>query len=147
MTQKTRKVPLNMFNQGIALPEPTGALLLLLCLLQVKHMFADFFLQTPKMLSGRGEYFHSGRAQHAGVHALGSIMVFVAMGSPVGFILLICALEWVVHFNIDYCKARYSDSKQLTPQQAVFWRAVGTDQALHQLTYIAMAAAWVTYAA
>ncbi len=127
------------------MPEPTGALLLLLCLMQIKHMFADFFLQTHKMLCGRGEYLHSGRAQHAGVHALGSIVVFVVMGAPVPFILAICALEWVVHFHIDYWKARYSDSKQLTPQQAVFWRAVGTDQALHQLTYIAMGAAWVKF--
>ncbi|MDE4153991.1 DUF3307 domain-containing protein [Phaeobacter gallaeciensis] len=128
------------------MPEHTGTLLLLLCLMQVKHMFADFFLQTPKMLSGRGEYLHSGRAQHAGVHTLGSILVFVLMGAPVLFILITCVLEWIVHFNIDYCKARYSDSKQLTPQQAAFWRAAGTDQALHQLTYIAMAAAWLKYA-
>ncbi|MEM1006753.1 MAG: DUF3307 domain-containing protein, partial [Pseudomonadota bacterium] len=28
----------------------------MICLLQIKHMFADFYLQTPKMLSGRGEY-------------------------------------------------------------------------------------------
>ena len=129
------------------MPDLAGAILLLLCLMQVKHMFADFYLQTPKMLSGRGEYFHGGRAQHAGVHALGSVIVFVIMGASVPFILTICALEWLVHFNIDYCKARYSDSKQLTPQQAVFWRAVGPDQALLQLTYIAMVAAWVKCAA
>lgn len=116
---------------------------MLLCLLQIKHLFADFFLQTPKMLSGRDEYLHTGRAQHAGVHALGSVVVFLLMGASVGFILLICLAEWVVHFHIDYGKAHYSEKKELTPQQAVFWRAMGTDQCLHQLTYIAMTAVWV----
>ena len=126
---------------GTTLPGLIGSVLLLLCLLQVKHLFADFFLQTTKMLSGRGAYMHSGRAQQAGVHALGSVVVFVIMGAPVSFILLICLAEWVVHFHIDFGKAHYSEKKELTPQQAVFWRAMGTDQCLHQLTYIAMCAA------
>lgn len=128
------------------MPDYVGSVLLLLGLLQIKHMFADFYLQTPKMLCGRGEYFHMGRAQHAGVHVLGSMLVFLVFQTPVLFILIICALEWFVHFNIDYCKARYSDSKQLMPNMAGFWRAVGTDQALHHFTYLAMVWAWVEYA-
>lgn len=124
-----------------------STVLLLFCLLQIKHMFADYFLQTPKMLSGRGEYWHMGRAQHAGVHALGSIIVFAVIGAPLVFITAIVALEWAVHFHIDYCKARYSDSKCLTPTQAGYWRAAGADQALHQLTYVAMVWAWVKFAA
>lgn len=135
-------VPEN-FVQGNVLPGLVGSVLILLCLLQIKHLFADFFLQTPKMLSGRDEYLHAGRAQHAGVHALLSIVVFVLMGASVGFILLICLIEWVIHFHIDYGKAHYSEKKDLNPQQASFWRAMGTDQCLHQLTYIAMTAAWV----
>lgn len=123
-----------------------GAVFLMLCLLQIKHMFADFFLQTPKMLSGRGEYFHMGRAQHAGVHIVGSVIVFLLFGAPLTFILVIGALEWVVHFNIDFFKASYSDKKQLEPNQAAFWRAAGLDQCLHNLTYVAMVWAWVTFA-
>lgn len=134
-------------NEAGPLPEHVGSLLGLICLFQIKHMFADFYLQTPKMLSGRGEYFHAGRAQHAGVHALGSILAFVIMGAPVGFILIVCALEWIAHFNIDYGKACYSEKKCLSPNMATFWRAMGTDQALHQLTYLAMAAAWVYFVA
>ncbi|APG48279.1 hypothetical protein PhaeoP97_02904 [Phaeobacter porticola] len=126
--------------------EHVGSLLGLLCLFQIKHMFADFYLQTPKMLSGRGQYLHAGRAQHAGVHVLGSIIAFVIIGAPVGFVLLICVLEWIAHFNIDYCKACYSERKSLAPNMADFWRAMGTDQALHQLTYLAMTAAWVHFA-
>lgn len=127
------------------MPPTISTVLLLMCLLQVKHMFADYFLQTPKMLAGRGEYWHMGRAQHAGVHVLGSVIVFVVMGAPVLFTLLLVVVEWIVHFNIDFCKAKYSDDKELNPTQALFWRAVGVDQAMHQLTYVAMVWAWVTF--
>ncbi|MGR3615070.1 MAG: DUF3307 domain-containing protein [Paracoccaceae bacterium] len=123
-----------------------GTVLLLLVALQIKHMFADYFMQTPKMLAGRGEYFHFGRAQHAAVHAAGSILVFLVFGAPVVFTIIIAAIEWVIHFNIDYCKARYSDCHKLNPGQAAFWRAAGVDQAAHHLTYIAMAWAWTTTA-
>ena len=129
------------------MPATLGTVLLLLCALQIKHMFADFYLQTPKMLSGRGEYLHVGRAQHAAVHVVGSVAVFLIFGAPLSFILIIGALEWIVHFNIDFAKASYSDKKQLQPDQAAFWRAAGLDQCLHNLTYIAMAWAWVEFVA
>lgn len=129
------------------MPEFVGSVLLLLCALQVKHMFADFFLQTSKMLSGRCAYVHMGRAQHAGVHVIGSIIVFALFGSPLSFILPLAVLEWVVHFHIDFAKARYCEMKELNPQQARFWQAMGADQALHQLTYIAMGWAWIKYVA
>lgn len=121
-------------------------ILVLLALFQVKHMLADYFLQTQRMLSGRGEYFHIGRAQHAGVHAVGSVLVFAAVGAPPLFILTIVVIEWLVHFNIDWAKARFSETHNLTPAQAGFWRAAGVDQAAHQLTYVAMIWAWIEFA-
>lgn len=129
------------------MPDFVGSVLLLLCALQIKHMFADFFLQTPKMLSGRCAYVHAGRAQHAGVHVVGSVIVFALFAAPLGFILLLAVLEWIVHFHIDFGKARYSEMKNLNPKQARFWQAMGADQALHQLTYIAMGWAWIKYVA
>nr|WP_171232644.1 DUF3307 domain-containing protein [Ruegeria sp. HKCCA4812] len=124
-----------------------GAVFLMLCLLLIKHMFADYYLQTPKMLSGRGEYLHLGRAQHAAVHVVGSVVVFLVFGAPLSFILIVGALEWFIHFNIDFIKASYSDKKRLEPTQPAFWRAAGLDQLMHNLTYVAMVWAWVTFAA
>lgn len=123
-----------------------GSVLVLICLLQIKHMFADYFLQTQRMLSGRGTYLHLGRAQHAGVHALGTILVFVGFGAAPGFIAVVALVEWVVHFHIDWGKARYSEVRQHDPTQAGFWRANGFDQALHHLTYLAMVWAWAEFA-
>ncbi|MDK3017191.1 DUF3307 domain-containing protein [Pseudodonghicola flavimaris] len=125
---------------------PIGTLLILLCLLQIKHMFADYFLQTPRMLSGRGQYLHLGRAEHAGVHALGSVIAFLLVGAPLPFIVVIVILEWILHFHIDFWKARQCDQKQLDPFKPAFWRASGVDQALHQFTYVAMIWAWAEFA-
>lgn len=119
--------------------------LILLVLLEIKHMLADYFLQTQRMLSGRSEYLHFGRAQHAAVHAVGSIIAFALIGTGWLFILLIVLAEWVVHFHLDWAKARYSDIHSLNPTQAAFWRAAGVDQAMHQLTYIVMVWAWYSY--
>lgn len=115
--------------------------LALLVLFQIKHMFADYFLQTPKMLSGRGKYWHMGRAQHAGVHLVGSVLILLPFGLSSAFVAGLVVAEWIIHFNIDWGKARYSEARQHTPSDAGFWQAAGADQALHQLTYIAMV--WV----
>ena len=123
-----------------------STVLVLFGLFQVKHMFADYFMQTAKMLAGRGQYWHMGRAQHAAIHALGSMIVFVVIGAPTVFVLMVCLAEWVVHFHIDWAKAKYSESKSLMPNEAGFWHAFGFDQTLHGLTYVAMVWAWVVYA-
>ena len=86
-----------------ALAPTVGNALILICFLQIKHMFADYFLQTPKMLSGRGEYLHMGRAQHAGVHVLGSALVFLLFGASPVFIAILALAEWVVHFLVPTC--------------------------------------------
>ena len=123
------------------------SILMLLSMLQLKHMFADYFLQTPKMLEGRGTYLHAGRAQHALVHAAGSSICLSIMGTPLGFMLALIVAEWVVHFHIDWGKARYTAAKDHGPADAGFWRAAGFDQFLHHMTYVAMIAAWVHWAA
>ena len=124
-----------------------STVLILICLLQIKHMFADYFLQTAKMLSGRGEYWHMGRAQHAFVHVVGTAVALLLVGAAPLFVLIVVVVEWVVHFNIDWGKARYSEMRGYGPSEAGYWRANGFDQALHQLTYVAIAWAWVKYTA
>lgn len=120
-----------------------STLLILLCLFQLKHMLADYFLQTRAMLEGRSEYVHIGRFVHAGVHAAGSLIALVLVGSSIMLILPMVLVEWAVHFHIDWGKGRYTAALNLTPQDAGYWRAIGVDQALHQLTYVAMIWYWL----
>lgn len=123
-------------------PNELKVALILFALFQIKHMLADFFLQTPRMLSGRAAYLHMGRAQHAGLHAAATVVVLALVGIPLWFIAVIAVAEWAVHFHIDWGKAAYSELRGYTPADAKFWRAVGFDQALHQLTYVAIIWAW-----
>lgn len=120
--------------------------LILLVLFQVKHLFADFFMQTPRMLAGRDEYLHFGRAQHAALHGMFSVLCVMAMGAPLGFILWLCLAETIVHYHIDWGKGVHSARTQNGPTDAGYWRAFGVDQLLHQLTYIAMFGAWAMFA-
>lgn len=133
--------------EGPDLSVSYGTLLVLLCLLQVKHMLGDYFLQTRMMLDGRDEYWHFGRFLHAGVHAVGSFVVFLLIGAPIWFILPLILAELVVHFHIDWWKGRVTAAQNLTPADAGYWRASGVDQALHQLTYVAMIWLWLVSAA
>lgn len=124
------------------MPDHVATVLILILLLELKHMFADFYLQTQKMLSGRCDYLHMGRAQHAAIHAAGSVLVLLLMGCPSWFLIIIPIVEWVAHYHIDFWKGHHTHCKQLNPSQGAFWRAVGFDQFLHHATYIGMAAIW-----
>ncbi|TCK99009.1 uncharacterized protein DUF3307 [Shimia isoporae] len=117
--------------------------LLLIAALQIKHLFADFFLQNAKMIMGREKYWHMGRAQHAGIHAVFSIGVLAVFGTPLGALSAIVIAEFVIHFHIDWLKARYSVNRNLQPDQPLYWYAMGTDQAAHQLTYLVMVWVWL----
>ena len=121
-----------------AVAEPVMFAIGLLFLLQLKHLFADFYLQTSRMLRDRARYVHVGRAQHAGIHALGSILAMSIVGVAWVPMLVIAAVEWVVHFHIDWFKGLWSDRMEHGPEDASYWRAFGFDQALHQWTYLAM---------
>lgn len=108
-------------------------------------MFADFFWQTPRMLADRGRYLHMGRAQHAGLHVIGSALALVIVGASVPLVAAIVLAEWGAHYHIDWAKGRWSDRSGHTPTDGGYWQAVGVDQALHQLTYLAMAWAWAVW--
>jgi len=126
------------YTKELSVVDPVIFALVLLVLLQTKHLFADFFLQTPRMLRDRGVYLHFGRLQHAGLHAAASLVALVLVGVPVALAFTVAAIEWVVHFHVDWGKGRWSDNSGHNPTQAGFWRAFGVDQAVHQWTYVAM---------
>ncbi|SHK16871.1 Protein of unknown function [Shimia gijangensis] len=120
-------------------------ILLLFTLMQVKHLFADFYLQTIWMLTGRDTYLHLGRAAHSAIHAGLSIVIFALFSVPPVWLLAIFVIEFVIHFHVDFWKARENVVKKLTPEDAAFWRAMGFDQALHHLTGIGLIWLWLNF--
>ena len=118
-------------------------LLALLLLLQIKHLVADFVLQNAFILDNRWRYGHPGGLLHAGIHVAGSALAFAAVGGAPAVIAAILLTEGVLHYHIDWAKDNYTRSSALTPRDGAFWRAIGIDQCLHQLTYLVMVWAWV----
>jgi hypothetical protein len=57
-------------------------LLLLLFLFQIKHLLADFVLQTSWMVFDKGRYGHPAGIAHAGIHGLLSAPVLLVAGLP-----------------------------------------------------------------
>ncbi len=119
----------------------TGALFLVL-LLQVKHLFADFFWQTRWMVANKGIYGHPAGLIHVAVHGAMTLLLLVIYTPQVGFglILMVSVCEMIAHYHIDWAKDAATKRAGVNPMQKRFWDITGTDQALHQATYLAIAA-------
>lgn len=118
----------------------TGQILILLTLLQVKHLLADFVWQSGWMVRNKGRYGHAGGLAHAGLHAGLSLLVLAAVDVPLVLALTIAVLEGLVHYHIDYAKCKATRRWAPAPSSQGFWVLMGLDQFLHQLTYLVLAA-------
>jgi hypothetical protein len=106
-----------------------------LFLLFVKHFICDFPLQAnPWMYRNKGTYMHPGGIVHAGIHAIGTLLVlapFIGSAS-----LMYALIDMVVHYHIDWAKMNVSQRYNLQPNNSErFWILLGFDQLLHHITY------------
>lgn len=116
------------------------AVLLLVGLLQLKHLVCDGSLQTRSMIAGKGTYGAAGGLVHAGIHGIGSLVVLAGFGFSLWLAVLLAAAEAVSHYHIDFAKERLVRAAGWTPREGLFWWALGFDQWLHQVTYLALVA-------
>jgi hypothetical protein len=117
--------------------------LVLLLLLQVKHVLADFILTSAYIIQNRWIYGHPGGLLHVAIHLAGSLIAFLIAGLPgLGVLLILLIGEAVLHYHIDWTKDNLTRRYALTPKDAKFWWAMGIDQFLHQATYLVMAGYW-----
>ena len=116
-------------------------LLLLLIALQIKHFLADFPLQTAKMLNEKGYYGNVHGLLHALIHGALSLPIMLAFLGFSTFVCVLVLVEFVVHYHLDWAKEKLVRNTGWTYQYSKFWVAIGFDQLLHQITYIAMIAA------
>lgn len=111
-------------------------LLIVLVVLATKHLIFDFFLQTLWQIRNKGHYGHVGGLLHAAGHAAGTCLAFLVITPPILVAIGIVVAEFVLHYHIDWFKEQIGHRMKLNPEQSGYWRAVGTDQWLHQMTYI-----------
>ena len=119
--------------------EPVQLVLAALLVLQFKHFVADFVLQTPYQFLNKGKYGHPGGLIHAGIHATGSLLAFLVITPSLRLGAAIVIGEFIAHYHIDWMKERTTRIKKWVFPQAEFWWTFGADQALHQVTYVAIA--------
>jgi hypothetical protein len=118
-------------------------ILALLVLLQAKHCYADFVLQTYMQTVKKGVWLHPLGISHTTEHMYCSLIVFFIFGLfvpiSVGLIILITVIEGITHYLIDFSKVKYGSKDNTKP---IFWTQFGLDQLAHQLTYL-----WMVWAA
>lgn len=112
--------------------------LILLILLQVKHFLFDFVFQNAYQLRNKGTYGHPGGFLHSGLHGLGTAVILIILHIRWPWVASIVALEILFHYHLDWSKEQLM--KQLNPsgraEGVLFWRLIGLDQLLHQLSYL-----------
>lgn len=124
-------------GQNDAGTDMTTAAITLFALLLVKHFVCDFVLQTPWQIAQKGIYGAPGGLVHSGIHIAGTLLALLAVMPPLSTIATVLVVEFLVHYHIDW-------SKEQTVRRlnwrvgARFWNAIGFDQLLHSLTYLAI---------
>ncbi|HUV33056.1 MAG TPA: DUF3307 domain-containing protein [Devosiaceae bacterium] len=126
------------------MPEIAILILAAVAVLMLKHMAADFFLQTPYQYCNKGTYGHPGGLLHSAIHVTLTPLVYL-MIAPVSLLLAagIALGEFAVHYHIDWAKEQIGRRNNFTPQTPGFWHLLGVDQLLHGLTYLAIVAVLV----
>lgn len=115
-----------------------GLLIGLLVWLQIKHFAADYLLQTPWIISGKGHFDQPGGYIHAAIHIIGTAPALIYVGLSGGLVALLLAAEFVIHFAVDHLKALQARMRPQSPSSARFWALHGADQLVHHLTYSAI---------
>jgi hypothetical protein len=116
------------------------AVLVLILLLQIKHFICDGPLQTKAMVDGKSIYGNRLGLLHAGLHGLGSLVALAWFGLSWKLVFTLAIADMVIHYHIDFTKENIVRSRGWTTITREFWWALATDQFLHHLTYLALAA-------
>jgi len=129
------------------MPELAILVLAAVAVLMLKHTIADFYLQTPYQYLNKGSYGHPGGIIHSAIHVALTPLVYLVLVP--GSLLVVGAIalgEFAVHYHTDWLKEQITHRNGWTPQDRGFWYALGTDQLVHGLTYLAFVAVLVAYA-
>ena len=114
-----------------------GLLIGWMLLLTVKHVIADFVLQTSWMAHGKDQ--KTGWALPLLVHCLIHLavaMTFILIVAPRFW--FVAVIDFLIHITIDRAKGLCSSSFGMTTEHPWFWTLIGVDQALHHLTGFAL---------
>jgi hypothetical protein len=114
-------------------------ILALLALLQIKHWYADFKIQTYMQTVKKGVWMDPIGISHTGDHVWTTLICLLLFSLyhtiPASTILIVSFTEGIYHYMIDYTKVKYGCKDNTKP---LFWNQFGLDQLAHQLSYLAI---------
>lgn len=116
------------------------ALLILLCAFQLKHFLGDFVFQNEFILRNRRFWGHPGGLLHVLIHGVLTLPILLAAGVATPLLLAIVIGEAVFHYHVDWLKDLWVNHKGWSPSDRQFWWLTGADQAVHQISYLFIAA-------
>jgi Protein of unknown function (DUF3307) len=124
-----------------AIPVAVQTVLAAIAYLMLKHAIADFFVQTESQRREKGIYGATGGLSHSLTHILLTAPVFAILPPlETGMIAALLSAEFVLHYHIDWTKEQVVRRNGWTSKDTPFWWAIGLDQLLHGLTYVALLA-------
>ena len=114
-------------------------ILFLLTLLQVKHWYADFKIQTYMQTVKKGVWLDPVGMSHTCDHIYSSLIALLIFNIfyPISAlnIVVVSFFEGIYHYLVDFTKVKYGCKDNTKPQ---FWTQFGLDQLAHQMSYILM---------
>ena len=112
--------------------------MLVLLLLQIKHWYVDFVMQTPEMVAGKGIYANPKGVLHSAQHGIATLII-LALFIPLPLAAALALFDFVTHYHIDWAKMNLNKRLGWGPTtHEQFWWLLGLDQFLHALTYIGL---------
>lgn len=115
-------------------------LLVLLLLLQVKHWYADFKIQTYMQTVKKGVWLDPVGISHTLDHAKATATVLAVFWFIFPYSIwagvLVVLLEAPYHYLIDFTKVKWGCKDSTKP---LFWNQFGLDQLAHQASYLFIA--------
>ena len=110
--------------------------LLALVVFQLKHFACDFALQTPRQIQAKGIYGRLGGLEHSALHAITSVPALLILTRSPMAITIVVVCEFLVHYHVDFAKARIDKSQGFSDTSRAYWIVFGLDQLVHQMTYL-----------
>jgi hypothetical protein len=102
--------------------------------MQAKHIVCDGPLQTLGMVRAKAFYGGPLGLAHGVVHGLGTAIVLLLAGIPLGLLAMLAAVDGLVHYHIDFVKENVVRLKGWSTEDGPYWWAMIVDQALHHMT-------------
>jgi hypothetical protein len=117
---------------------PTVPLVGIFIAFSVKHLLADYMLQTSYMVQGKEKLagWAAPLALHAGMHSAATLLLVAAIEPAFWWL---APVDFVVHGLIDRTKSIIGRHGRWGPDDYHFWWLHGADQAAHHLTHFVFA--------